>query len=70
MPPNRGVYRGRASESMEVTVQSTVLNNVPEELAAERVSPIGVPVYPGWSRNRRIHTDDLVTAQQQHQQQQ
>lgn len=70
VPPSRGVYRGRASETITAYVESHVLENVPEELAAERVSPIGLPVYPGWSRNRRIHTDDLITAQQQHQQQQ
>jgi transglutaminase-like putative cysteine protease len=69
VPPNRGVYRGRADEGIDVSVTSQLLDNVPEELAADRVSPIGLPVYPGWGRDRRIHTGDLISAQQQQQQQ-
>ena len=68
VPPNRGVYRGKADESIDVIVTSQSLDNVPEELAADRVSPIGLPCYPGWGHDRRIHTSDLVSAQQQQQQ--
>lgn len=70
VPPNRGVYRGKADESIDVQVMSEVINQVPEELAADRVSAIGLPVYPGWGHDRRIHTSDLISAQQQQQQSQ
>ena len=70
VPPNRGVYRGKADEKIDVEVTSELLNDVPEELAADRVSAIGLPVYPGWGHDRRIHTSDLISAQQQQQQQQ
>jgi transglutaminase-like putative cysteine protease len=69
VPPNRGVYRGKADETIDVRVESEILDAVPDELAADRVSPIGLPVYPGWGRDRRIHTSDFVSAQQ-HQSQQ
>lgn len=64
--PNRGVFRGGANETMNVTVHSHRLESVPEELAAERVRAIGVPIYPGWGRERQT----LPTAQQAAQQQQ
>ncbi|HQY88826.1 MAG TPA: transglutaminase family protein, partial [Tepidisphaeraceae bacterium] len=67
VPPNKGVFRGGANELMNVTVNSHQLESVPEELAAERVSAIGVPVYPGWGRDRRILSDALQAAQQQQQ---
>lgn len=70
VPPNRGIFRGRSEETIDVVVTSHLLDGVPEELAAERVSPIGIPCYPGWGHDRRIHTSDLVSAQQQQQQQQ
>jgi transglutaminase-like putative cysteine protease len=70
VPPNRGVYRGKADEEIDVQVRSEVLNQVPEELAADRVSAIGLPVYPGWGHDRRSHTSDLISAQQQQQQSQ
>jgi transglutaminase-like putative cysteine protease len=70
VPPNRGVYRGKATEAIDVSVTSEVLQQVPEELAADRVQPIGLPVYPGWARDRRMISSDLAVAQQQQQQQQ
>jgi transglutaminase-like putative cysteine protease len=66
--PNRGIYRGKASEAIDVRVNSDVLQQVPEELAAERFQAIGLPVYPGWARDRRMMGSDLVVAQQQQQQ--
>lgn len=69
VPPNRGIFRGKADETIDVRVESVMLQQVPDELAADRVSPIGLPVYPGWGRNRRVHSSDFLSAQQQQQQQ-
>ncbi|MFT3785744.1 MAG: transglutaminase family protein [Tepidisphaeraceae bacterium] len=69
VPPNRGTWRGSAKESINVAVHSELLDIVPEELAAERVSALNtVATYGGWSRDRRAHASDLQTAQQQQQQ--
>jgi transglutaminase-like putative cysteine protease len=65
VPPNRGTWRGKGSESIEVTVESQILPQVPDELAAERMQSLAVPTYGGWSRERRAHATDLQTAQQQ-----
>ena len=37
VPPNRGVFRGQAEESIDVRVRSTELQSIPPELAAERI---------------------------------
>jgi transglutaminase-like putative cysteine protease len=69
VPPNRGLWRGKAKESIDVHVESELLNEVPEELAAERVQPLNaIPTYGGWSRERRAAASDLQHAQQQQQQ--
>lgn len=60
--PNKGVFRGRAVESMAVTVESSLLHQVPEELAAERLRPLPIPVYPGWARDRRILSNAFQVA--------
>jgi transglutaminase-like putative cysteine protease len=46
VPPNKGIYRGLASESIDVAVQSEELRAVPAELAAERVQSLSIPIYP------------------------
>lgn len=66
--PNRGVYRGSAKETMSVSVTSKELPAVPEELVGERYVGLPVPVYPGWSRERRYRSGDIQRAQQQQQQ--
>jgi len=69
VPPNKGLYRGNAKESIEVRVQSEVLPSVPSELAAERVEALTVPTYPaGYSIHREM-ADQQVEVQQQQQQQ-
>ena len=65
--PNKGVYRGRAKESIHVEVTSNVLDEVPSELAAERFQAIGLPLFPGWSRDRRFDASAVEEAQQQQQ---
>lgn len=65
--PNRGVYRGRADERLRVRVTTRALDEVPEELAAERFGTIGVPVSPGWASDRRLDARALAQAHQQQQ---
>ncbi|HSU65613.1 MAG TPA: transglutaminase family protein [Tepidisphaeraceae bacterium] len=64
--PNRGIYRGSANESIEVSVHSEELRSVPPELAAERVQSIAIPTYPGGT----LPHQDLINQQQEQQQQQ
>jgi transglutaminase-like putative cysteine protease len=65
VPPNRGVYRGKATETIDVLVKSEELISIPPELAAERMQSLDVPVYaPGYSGHREF------VNQQEHQQQQ
>ena len=66
VPPNKGVYRGKAKESIEVAVQSEELEEIPPELAAERVQPLAVPTFPEGTTSHR----ELANQQQEHQQQQ
>jgi transglutaminase-like putative cysteine protease len=65
VPPNKGLYRGNASESIEVSVHSEELPAIPPELAAERMQALNIPTYPGGHPGQR----ELVTQQQEHQQQ-
>jgi transglutaminase-like putative cysteine protease len=37
VPPNRGVFRGQATEAIDVRVNSQELTSIPSELAAERI---------------------------------
>jgi transglutaminase-like putative cysteine protease len=66
VPPNKGVYRGKAKESIEVAVQSEELEEIPPELAAERVQSIAVPTFPDGVGSHR----EFANQQQEHQQQQ
>jgi transglutaminase-like putative cysteine protease len=65
VPPNRGVYRGNATESIQVEVKSEELREIPPELAGERLQSLDVPTYPpGYTGHRE------TANQQEHQQQQ
>ena len=66
VPPNKGVYRGNAKEGIEVAVQSEELEEIPPELAAERVQSLAVPTYHEGTTSHR----ELANQQQEHQQQQ
>jgi transglutaminase-like putative cysteine protease len=66
VPPNRGVYRGSASETIDVQVHSEELETVPPELAAERYQALDIPAYPAGSVGHR----EMVNQQQEVQQQQ
>ena len=66
VPPNKGVYRGKAMEAIEVAVQSEELEEIPPELAAERVQSLAIPTFPEGTTSHR----ELANQQQEHQQQQ
>ena len=65
VPPNRGIFRGKARESIDVAVQSEELRAVPSELAAERLQSLSIPTFPGGSRG----FIEQVNQQQEQQQQ-
>jgi transglutaminase-like putative cysteine protease len=66
VPPNRGVYRGKANETIDVQVHSEELATVPPELAAERFQSLDIPAFPAGSAGHR----EMVNQQQEVQQQQ
>jgi transglutaminase-like putative cysteine protease len=66
VPPNKGIYRGKAKESIEVRVSSDELPAIPAELAAERIRSLQVTTYAaGFAEHAQ-----RVAQQQEHQQQQ
>jgi len=71
VPPNKGLYRGNAQETIDVRVASEELPMVPSELAAERVQSLMIPTYPaGYSIHREMADQQIEVQQQQQQQQQ
>jgi transglutaminase-like putative cysteine protease len=66
VPPNKGIYRGNAQESIDAVVKSEILPSVPPELAVDRTQNLNVPTFPGKHTPYR----DQVILQQEHQQQQ
>lgn len=66
VPPNKGIYRGNADESIQAVVHSELLESVPAELTTDRMHQIFVPTYPAKHAPYR----DQVILQQEHQQQQ
>lgn len=65
VPPNKGVYKGDAKETINVAVQSEQLESIPSELAAERTMALNIPVFAG-----NIDEQMQQIKQQQEQQQQ
>ncbi|HMB95032.1 MAG TPA: transglutaminase family protein, partial [Tepidisphaeraceae bacterium] len=65
VPPNRGVYRGTAMESIHVGVDIEELPAIPQALVAERFHPIDLEVFT----QRRVADAELVSQQQEQQQQ-
>jgi transglutaminase-like putative cysteine protease len=66
VPPNKGVYRGKAIESISVAVQSEELEDIPPALAAERLEAIPVDVIGDYA----VVVDRSMASQQETQQQQ
>ena len=65
VPPNKGVYRGKAGEKIKVQVRSEELAGMPAGMAAERVEALSVPTYP---TGVVVHRD-MINQQQEQQQQ-
>ena len=42
VPPNKGLYRGGAKESIEVSVKTEILEHIPRDLFPEKIMPMGV----------------------------
>ena len=66
VPPNRGVYRGNASEEIDVVVTIEEVSEVPLGLLAPRTAPIEAPTYMDGPRQ---HHEQLDYQQEQQQQQ-
>lgn len=64
VPPNRGVYRGNATETIDVAVKSEELPTIPAELAAERMQSLEIPAYATGAAALR-EAADLQEVQQQ-----
>lgn len=65
VPPNKGMFSGAGKETIEVAVHTQELPHIPPEMAAERVESLPIAVYP----EGRVAHAELVTQQQEHQQQ-
>lgn len=76
VPPNRGVYRGRARETLEVVVSTRPAAGVNVVGLRDQIEGLDVPVYaelPSRGHDSRFESDevhDRVARQQQQQQQQ
>jgi transglutaminase-like putative cysteine protease len=66
VPPNKGIYRGKAEESINVRVSSEELPAIPPELAAERIRSLQVTTYTAGS----LEHAQKFSQQQEPQQQQ
>jgi transglutaminase-like putative cysteine protease len=67
VPPNKGVYRGKASETIAVSVESRELEEIPQALAAERLESLPVEMPGDYAM---LIDRSLAAHQQEHQQQQ
>jgi transglutaminase-like putative cysteine protease len=65
VPPNRGVYRGKANETINVAVTSSELPVIPPELAAERMQSLEIPAYPTGAAALRVMAELQEVQQQQ-----
>ena len=76
VPPNRGVYRGRARETLEVVVSTRPAAGVNVVGLRDQIEGLDVPVYaelPSRGRDARFEADEVhnrVARQQQQQEQQ
>lgn len=66
VPPNKGIYRGNAHETIDVRVKSEELPSVPAELAAERIQGLPVPIH---GLHPSAHREMVQQQDQQSQQQ-
>lgn len=68
--PNKGVYRGKAKETIDVRVTSEALGAIPSELAAERARTLPVETFAGNAPPDQDQPNQQPEMQQQQQQQQ
>jgi transglutaminase-like putative cysteine protease len=65
VPPNKGVYRGRARETIQVRVETRALDYLPSRSWQEQLPPLNVPLTAILSRPRAEPIPDEQEAQQQ-----
>ena len=68
VPPNKGMYRGQARETMLVNVRTDALNGIPSDLFPEKILPLGVSTTNGASLPSRPfegHHQEHAMQQQQ-----
>jgi len=68
VPPNKGMYRGQAKETMLVNVRTDALNSIPNDLFPEKIIPLGVATTNGASlpfRRFEGHHQEHAMQQQQ-----
>ncbi|RTL45218.1 MAG: transglutaminase family protein [Candidatus Melainabacteria bacterium] len=70
VPPNKGIYKGKGEEQMEVAVHSEELLSIPLELAAERTGALNLPCYAGTRLDTKEQQAEQEQQEQQEQQQQ
>lgn len=79
VPPNKGLYRGSASETIKVTVHSEELTGIPAAVAPEHIEGLKVefygsnaaaPLNPEIARHQQDQQQKRLQRQQQQQQQQ
>ena len=71
VPPNKGIYRGGAQETLRAEVHSQVVLSIPPTRSTDTIEPIDVPVYaemPDRRIERPLTPADIAVIQQQQQQ--
>jgi transglutaminase-like putative cysteine protease len=65
VPPNRGVFKGSATESIDVRVSIETAQELPDSLKASRVLPLDVATF---GEAARVHEESINYQQEQQQQ--
>ena len=65
VPPNKGIYRGSARETIAVEVTSQELKTIPPELAADRFQSLNIPLFAHGAAARREQLNQQQEQQQQ-----
>jgi transglutaminase-like putative cysteine protease len=68
VPPNKGIYRGTARETLEAEVRTQMIPPAPVSTPTERVAALEVPVFaeiPGRRPDRPLTPADIAAIQQQ-----
>jgi transglutaminase-like putative cysteine protease len=67
VPPNKGLYRGRAMEKMSVRVETRELDRLPSLSWQEMLPPLSTPLTAIVGRNRQEADEEDIQVQQQQQ---